>query len=327
MLMLLTFLVNIYNSVLNVIEHLVRKFVETITDYLPVKVIRYKGKPFLYRYHLFSLTNDGPGLCIHHFVESDPDRGYHDHPWDYGLSFILCGGYNERILNNDKITYETCVRNRWNFNFLRGHNVYHRVILNEKQDAWTLFFFTKRSKLWSMIDLKGEKKQMSTSIKDADGGWWNFVMKGLGVHNHLELHGKVIPTVDIIVKAKLQDVTKILLIKRGKNPCKGHWALPGGRIDPSDDDIVSAAKRELKEETHLDCVDLKYIKTIGNKTRDPRGFTLTNVFAVELNYLPDIDSVYAGDDAVDHVWANVDDLHKLDLAFDHMEILIGYLRE
>lgn len=304
------------SRILDFIEYYLRLFIMFITDYLPVKVIRHKGRPFLYRYHLFSLTNDGPGICIHHFVASDPDRGYHDHPWNQALSFILCGGYDERILNDDKKTYVTHRRNRFTFNYLKGNGVYHRVILGEGKDAWTIFFFGKRSKVWSMVGLDGEKKQMSQTIKDNDGGWWNHVIKGLGIHQHLELEGKVISTVDIIVIAE----SKVLLIKRGKNPYKNCWAFPGGRIDPTDDDILAAAKRELKEETHLENVPLKYVKTIGNKYRDPRGFTSTSIFISMLDSIPT--NVSADDDAVDHGWFDYEDITNLpEMAFDHGDIL------
>ena len=43
---------------------------------------------------------------------------------------------------------------------------------------------------------------------------------------------------------------KVLLIQRGEEPFKGHWALPGGfiRVDETAED---AARRELAEETQL----------------------------------------------------------------------------
>lgn len=301
-------------GILNYIERLVRYVVVFITNYLPVKVIRDdRGVPFLYRYHLFALTKDGPGMCIHHFVASDPDRGYHDHPWNYGLSFILAGGYQERILDRSTNKYNTIMRNRWRFNLLRGQGVYHRVMLEPGNDAWTLFAFQKRSKTWGMVSLDGEYKPMSLSIHDQDGGWWNHVIKGLGLHTRLKLPGQVVATVDIIVVAK----GKVLLIKRGKEPYKGCWAFVGGRIDPQDDDILSAARRELYEETHLKDLDLEYVKTVGNKTRDPRGFCLTSVFMAKLRKIP-VD-VKAGDDAVDYQWFDLDNLPEM--AFDHRQIL------
>ena len=292
-----------------------------ITNYLPVKVIRHNGKPFLYRYHVFALTENGPGICFHNFVASDPDRGYHSHPWARAMSFILCGGYKERILNDDKLTYKTHDRNRWTFNFLDG-NEFHRVMLDDEyvsdgSGIWTIFFFQKRSKTWNMIDLNGKTKPMSTTIEDSDGGWWNHVIRGLGLHQRLQLKGNVVPTVDVIVTAGDKDDKKVLLIKRGKDPFKGYFAFPGGRIDPSDESIEYAAKRELKEETHLENVDLKYVKTIGNKIRDPRGFSLTSIYTADFPSIPD--NVYAGDDAIDHQWFDLNNLP--DMAFDHKDIL------
>jgi 8-oxo-dGTP diphosphatase len=298
------------------IEGWVRWFVIMLCNYLPVKVIRDEhGVPFLYRYHLFTLGNDGPGLCIHHFVASDPERGFHDHPWRAALSFILSGGYQERILKSRdaKNEYITHLRGRWTFNYLDGVNTFHRVMIDEGKDAWTLFAFKGRSKTWGMVSLDGEYKPMSTTVSDQDGGWWNHVIKGLGLHAHLDHPGKVIATVDTIVVAE----SKVLLIKRGKDPYKDCWAFPGGRIEQKDDDIITAARRELKEETQLTDVPLEYVKTVGNNTRDPRGFCLTNIFISKLQTMPQ--GVRAGDDAVDYQWFDLNDLPEM--AFDHKQIL------
>lgn len=329
------------------VERLLRCFIVAITNYLPVKVIRdEKGVPFLYRYHLFTWGNDGPGMCIHRFVKSDPERGYHDHPWSFSMSFILCGGYHERILchpetpstnlqtpstnaetNNPEVDYVEKWRGRWTFNHLDGHKTFHRVMIDEGKDAWTLFYFQKRSKTWGMIGLDRVYRAMSSMISDNDGGWWNTVKRGLGLHSRLELPGKISATVDIIV---LYD-NKVLLIKRGKDPYKDCWAFPGGRVEPAKDkDLLAAAKRELKEETSLTDIDLQYITTIGNNTRDPRGFCITSVFLagprctsgspnkVGLPCLP-LTPIRAGDDAVDYEWFPLDNLP--DMAFDHKEIL------
>lgn len=127
---------------------------------------------------------------------------------------------------------------------------------------------------------------------------------------------KVTSTADIVVLAKDDNKNKILLIKRGKNPFKGYWAFPGGRIEPTDEDIMYTAKRELKEETGLDNIELTYVTTIGNKFRDPRGFTSTSLFLAKLNQIPT--GVCAGDDAVDYYWFDVNDLPNM--AFDHKDI-------
>lgn len=302
------------------VERLLRRFIVFITNYLPVKVIRDdNGVPFLYRYHLFTFGNDGPGMCIHRFVKSDPERGFHDHPWNKALSFILCGGYEERIYDKDAENgYNTYTRSRFTFNYLDGVNNFHRVMIDEDKDAWTLFAFQKRSKTWGMIGLDGQYKQMSMQVSDTDGGWWNHVMKGLGLHSHLDLPGKVIATVDNVILAE----NKVLLIKRGKDPYKDHWAFPGGRIEQKDKNMEESAYRELKEETKLTDVKLEYFNTIGNNTRDPRGFCLTNVFVGKLDKIPE-NGIRAGDDAVDYQWFSLDNLPEM--AFDHKDILLSVI--
>ena len=297
------------------IERIIRTFIIFITNYLPVKVIRDdKGVPFLYRYHIFTLGNDGPGMCIHHFVKSDPERGYHDHPWRRAVSFILCGRYDERILKNpsENVEYDEYPRNRWSFNWLNGVDNFHRVMIKDGGDAWTIFAFQKRSKTWGMVSLLGEYKPMSDTVTDKDGGWWNHVAKGLGLHQRLPIKGNVIATVDTIVLCK----DEILLIKRGKEPYKGLYALPGGRIEQKDDDILTAALRELQEETNLSDVELRFVTVVGDSKRDPRGFCLTCVFACDILSK---NGVKAGDDAVDYEWFKLDDLHEL--AFDHESII------
>lgn len=63
-------------------------------------------------------------------------------------------------------------------------------MIPENGDAWTIFAFGGRSKVWSMIGLDGVKRQMSQQISDTDGGWWNEVGTGYGVHGHVEHSGK-----------------------------------------------------------------------------------------------------------------------------------------
>ncbi|MDD5634045.1 MAG: NUDIX hydrolase [Candidatus Omnitrophica bacterium] len=46
----------------------------------------------------------------------------------------------------------------------------------------------------------------------------------------------------------LRDKTELLLIRRGIEPAKGRWALPGGFIEFTED-VETAGKRELFEET------------------------------------------------------------------------------
>ncbi len=54
-----------------------------------------------------------------------------------------------------------------------------------------------------------------------------------------------------------RDELELLLIKRAENerdPWSGHMALPGGRRDPTDDDLQATATRETFEETSVPLV-------------------------------------------------------------------------
>lgn len=121
-------------------------------------------------------------------------------------------------------------------------------------------------------------------------------------------------TVDIIVLAGVTD-PEILLIQRKNAPFKNTWALPGGFLDMHED-LETAAKRELKEETGIDIQQLKQFRTYGKPGRDPRGRTITIVYTATLKATC---NVIAMDDAKDARWFLMDNLPKL--AFDHLQII------
>ena len=110
---------------------------------------------------------------------------------------------------------------------------------------------------------------------------------------------------------------EVLLIRRGNEPFKDCWAFPGGFFDMDDDTIEATARRELKEETGVDDVGLEELCTASKKGRDPRGRTVTVVFAA----LVDRTKINAkgDDDAKEARWYGLDALPPL--AFDHGEIL------
>jgi len=55
-------------------------------------------------------------------------------------------------------------------------------------------------------------------------------------------------TADAVVFTHSGEKTKVLLIKRGSEPFKGQWAVPGGFVN-MDEEIEDAVVRELEEET------------------------------------------------------------------------------
>jgi 8-oxo-dGTP diphosphatase len=109
---------------------------------------------------------------------------------------------------------------------------------------------------------------------------------------------------------------EVLLVRRGREPFKGMWAIPGGFVG-MDEDLPDAVRRELMEETGLDVDSLEQFRTFGKPGRDPRGRQITVAYAALVPR--DIPSPRAGDDAAEAGWFPLDALPPL--AFDHAEVL------
>ncbi|HXG63595.1 MAG TPA: NUDIX hydrolase [Blastocatellia bacterium] len=122
-------------------------------------------------------------------------------------------------------------------------------------------------------------------------------------------------TVDIALFTRAGDEIEVLLIQRARDPFKGRWAFPGGFVD-ADESLEDAAARELREETGLEGVSLRQIGAFGDPGRDPRGHTVSIVFAAVLDGKLD---AKGADDAADARWHPA--LRPPQLAFDHAKIL------
>jgi 8-oxo-dGTP diphosphatase len=122
-------------------------------------------------------------------------------------------------------------------------------------------------------------------------------------------------TVDVVLLYRDGARTEALLIKRGRAPFKGAWALPGGFVD-QDESLEQAAVRELKEETGLDGIRLEQLGAFGDPGRDPRGHTVSVVFVAQLDSRAE---AAGADDATEARWHSASRPPRL--AFDHKKIL------
>jgi len=104
-------------------------------------------------------------------------------------------------------------------------------------------------------------------------------------------------TVDIIIIQK----GKVLLIRRGGHPCLGKLAFPGGFLEMNED-VYTAAARELFEETGLKVCSLRQLPVASKPDRDPRTRIMTVPFLAEAE---DYSALNAGDDAMAADWFNV----------------------
>ncbi len=122
-------------------------------------------------------------------------------------------------------------------------------------------------------------------------------------------------TVDITIFTISDNQLKLLLIRRAMEPCQGKWALPGGFIK-MDEDLETAARRELVEETGISDVYLEQLYTYGKPGRDPRERVITIAYYALIP--SDKVRLQAATDAEAVGWFGLDELPEL--AFDHSEI-------
>jgi 8-oxo-dGTP diphosphatase len=125
----------------------------------------------------------------------------------------------------------------------------------------------------------------------------------------------VIACVGAVIK---DDSGRLLLIKRGHEPGKGLWSVPGGRVEPGETD-EEAVVREIREETGL-------IVTPGpllGSVRRPSGQPGTELDIRDYAASVVGGDLAAGDDADGVVWAGAAELNALALT----DGLLDALRE
>lgn len=130
-------------------------------------------------------------------------------------------------------------------------------------------------------------------------------------------------TVDLVVFTIRDGMLHVLLVRRGQPPFPGALALPGGFLEPDqDEDLYATAARELTEETGLDlaALHLEQLGAYGAATRDPRGRVITIAY---VGLVPRLPEPAAGGDVDSVAWTPIDPAAGLpqDLAFDHTQIL------
>lgn len=180
------------------------------------------------------------------------------------------------------------------------------LVAAAKITAQEIFKFLRADKVYAQdIKVVSMDKELYQIFHKQVEGYINHMQHKLGKGPYV--------TVDLIIEFK----NGIILIKRS-NPPFG-WALPGGFVDYGES-LEHAARREAKEETALDLVNLRQFHTYSDPKRDPRFQTISTVFTAQGKGKPQ-----SGDDAQDLIVADFKDLMKRQYPFDHKKIIKEYL--
>lgn len=124
-------------------------------------------------------------------------------------------------------------------------------------------------------------------------------------------------SVDCVIFGFDEQDLKVLLIKRGTEPFKGQWALPGDLVSP-EEDLDKSAQRVLNELTGLPNVYMDQLKTFGQLGRHPMGRVITVAY-YSLVKIEDY-NVASSSWAEQAEWRPLNELPAL--AFDHQSILL-----
>ena len=100
---------------------------------------------------------------------------------------------------------------------------------------------------------------------------------------------------------------RLLLIKRGHEPGKGLWSIPGGRVEAGESD-AAALVREVREETGLVVAPGRLIGSVRRAAGDGGVFEIRDYAAAVTG-----GALVPGDDADDAVWAGAAELDTLPL--------------
>lgn len=107
----------------------------------------------------------------------------------------------------------------------------------------------------------------------------------------------------------VDDAGRYLLVRRGREPGKGLWSIPGGKVEPGED-AEQATAREVLEETGLPVVVGAFVGHVERPAPGGRVFSIRD-FACRPAPYADTGAVRAGDDAADVGWYSAAEVRAL----------------
>jgi 8-oxo-dGTP diphosphatase len=106
---------------------------------------------------------------------------------------------------------------------------------------------------------------------------------------------------------------RLLLVQRANEPGRGRWSIPGGRVEPGEDD-ATALIREMQEETGL---AVEPGPLVGRVQRGPYDIGDYRCRIVD-------GTLRAGSDALDARWFSAAELRQLPLVEELLVTLAGW---
>ena len=104
----------------------------------------------------------------------------------------------------------------------------------------------------------------------------------------------------------------VLLVRRGGQPSRGKWSLPGGLVELGET-TVEAIERELAEECGLKIRVAGLAGVLDRVVKDADGRIRYHWVLVDYLAYPESETICAGSDAAEARWVAVDEIANLDV--------------
>ena len=111
----------------------------------------------------------------------------------------------------------------------------------------------------------------------------------------------------VAVGAVILDDDRVLLVKRGQEPLKGAWSLPGGGVEIGET-LDAALAREVLEETGLSVDVGEVVEVLDRVQLDADGRVEYHYVIIDYLCRPWTDRLSHGSDADDVRWMKIADL-------------------
>jgi len=142
------------------------------------------------------------------------------------------------------------------------------------------------------------------------------------MNDNTEFHTNRLAQPTLAVGAIVFKENKVLLVKRGRAPSKGLWAIPGGSVKLGET-IKNAVEREIVEETGIHVRAGAPVYSFELIERDEDGDVQFHYYIVDLEAEYISGEITPGDDADDAAWMSVEDMKVNDVHPRTLEMLVS----
>lgn len=115
------------------------------------------------------------------------------------------------------------------------------------------------------------------------------------------------------------EIGRVLLVLRGREPSLGRWSVPGGKVEPGET-LREATAREVLEETGLVVSVDRELWAVTVPAGDGRVYEIHDFAATVV-----AGTLHAGDDAAEAAWFTGTEIRGLDLVDGLLDLLLTAL--